>query len=402
MSFGMGNTETFTMTFTSPGQNTNDVITNQIEAGEYLGIALNLGRVSQEQMTDLRTKLEVTKAKLQSQNLTGLTKDDILGDLLYTTALSYLAEVGVTSHIAAKTNGVLAITLPSEAIFSSEIKVNTFFGIPLSVNPSGLAMDADRLLSVVQSLDGNAEKSKQFMMSSGMSSSALEHSVPEQLFSTPENPAYGISAVKALQIANNQGIPIYTINQTNISTILPQLQLDNGTKIDIQNAVNAGKEVTVSKSEIYFYGWTGVGYIIIDPNTGAGAYMISGGQAGGWSPIDWFNNLGAAGKVITIIILGLVAAVVITLLIVAIVKLSAAIIGFIIASVIPMIYYLSALAFITWSTLRATMFISCIITALEIWSKYTPDPNPIPGNEDVPVLIGITTLLIMINACIQK
>ena len=33
--------------------------------------------------------------------------------------------------------------------------------------------------------------------------------------------------------------------------------------------------------------------------------MISGGQAGGWSPIDWFNNLGAAGKVITIIILGL-------------------------------------------------------------------------------------------------
>ena len=176
----------------------------------------------------------------------------------------------MTSHIAAKTNGVLAITLPSEAIFSSEIKVNTFFGIPLSVNPSGLAMDADRLLSVVQSLDGNAEKSKQFMMSSGMSSSALEHSVPEQLFSTPENPAYGISAVKALQIANNQGIPIYTINQTNISTILPQLQLDNGTKIDIQNAVNAGKEVTVSKSEIYFYGWTGVGYIIIDPNTGAG------------------------------------------------------------------------------------------------------------------------------------
>ena len=130
--------------------------------------------------------------------------------------------------------------------------------------------------------------------------------------------------------------------------------------------------------------------------------MISGGQAGGWSPIDWFNNLGAAGKVITIIILGPVAAVVITLLIVAIVKLSAAIIGFIIASVIPMIYYLSALAFITWSTLRATMFISCIITALEIWSKYTPDPNPIPGNEDVPVLIGITTLLIMINACIQK
>lgn len=29
-------------------------------------------------------------------------------------------------------------------------------------------------------------------------------------------------------------------------------------------------------------GWTGCGYIIIDPNTGAGAYMISGGMNGSW------------------------------------------------------------------------------------------------------------------------
>lgn len=54
-------------------------------------------------------------------------------------------------------------------------------------------------------------------------------------------------------------------------------------KADIQNGVNAGKEVTVSKTEINFNGWTGCGYIIIDPNTGAGAYMISGGMNGAWA-----------------------------------------------------------------------------------------------------------------------
>lgn len=89
-----------------------------------------------------------------------------------------------------------------------------------------------------------------------------------------------LSAVKALQIANNQGIPIYTINQTNMNTILPQLQLDSGTISDIQNAVNAGEIVMVSKSEITLNGWTGCGYIIIDPTTGAGAYMISSGMNG--------------------------------------------------------------------------------------------------------------------------
>jgi len=150
-------------------------------------------------------------------------------------------------------------------------------GILLTVNRVGLAMDVDRQYSLVKALDGNTDKPKQFFLNSGSTGSALEHSVPEQLWSTPDNPAYGISAVKALKIANDQGIPIYTINQNNIDTILSQLQIDTDAKTDIRNAVNAGKEVTVSKTNITYNGWTGVGYIIIDPDTGAGAYMIGGG-----------------------------------------------------------------------------------------------------------------------------
>lgn len=275
----MGNTETFNMTFTAPKQSA-DVITNPIEAGEYLGIALDLGRISQEQMTALKTKLEATKAKLEAQDFSTLTKDDILGDLLYTTALSYHAELGVMNFVTAKTMGVMAITLPSETIFSFELKRNFAFGIPISVSSGGLAMDADRLMALVKSLDGNNNKPKEFFQSSGMTGSILEHSVPEQLFSTQQNPMNAISAVKALQIANDQGIPVYTINQSNINNVLPQLQLDSGTISDIQNAVNAGKEVTASKTNITFNGWTGCGYIIIDPVTGDGAYMISGGMNG--------------------------------------------------------------------------------------------------------------------------
>ncbi len=281
-SVGMGNTETFTMTFSGPGANANDVISNDIEAGEYLGIALDLGRMSQEQMLALKAKLEATKAKLEAQDFTGLTKDDILGDLLYTTALSYYAELDVMDFVSAKTMGVMAIRLPSETIFSSELKVNKFFGSPISAGAGGLAMDLDRAMVLVKALDGDKNKPVQFMLASGQNSSSLEHSVPEQMYSTTENPAQGISAVKALQIANDQGIPIYTINQANIGNILPQLQLDSGTIEDIQNAVNAGKEVTVSKTDITFNGWSGCGYVIIDPNTGAGAYMISGGMNGAW------------------------------------------------------------------------------------------------------------------------
>ncbi len=276
----MGLTENFVMSFSFPGQSSN-VVSNMIEAGEYLGIALDLGRISKEQMLAVRTKLVSTKTKLEAQDFTILTKDDIVGDLLYTTALSYFVELDAMNYMQAKTMGVNITRLPSESISSFELDIAiSFYDIPMSVSAGGLAMDVDHNVNVVKALDSDNDKKKQLMHISGMNSSALEHSVLEQLFSTPSNPAEAISAVKALQIANVQSIPIYTINQSNINTILPELQVDANVKANIQNAINAGMEVTVSKTDITFNGWTGVGYIIINPNTGAGAYMISGGTSG--------------------------------------------------------------------------------------------------------------------------
>jgi hypothetical protein len=183
--------------------------------------------------------------------------------------------------IAARTMGINALTLPSETIFATKLKVLTLWGIPRLVQPGGLNMDADSLLQVVKPKDGNNETVKQYMLGSGMTSSGLEHRVPERLFSTPDNSVEGISTVKALQLANAQGIPIYTVTQQNIATVLPKLQLDSYVKADIQNAVNAGKVVTVSKTNINFKGWNGCGYILTNPETGAGAYLISGGLNGG-------------------------------------------------------------------------------------------------------------------------
>jgi len=277
---GLGGTNIFTMTFSDPTYGASQIV-NNFAAGEYQAIGLNLGKISQEQLSNIKARLEATKTKLQNQDLTGLTKDDVVGELLHTTAIAYHAELGTANYISAQTMGVNQITLPSETIFATKLNVMCLWGIPRNITPGGLNMDADHLMQVVKSKNGDNETAKQYMISSGMTSSALEHSVPEQLFSTFDNPPEGISAVKALKIANDQGIPIYTVNQSNIATVLPQLQVDQQVKDDIQNAVNAGKVVTVSKTNISFKGWNGCGYIITTPETGAGAYMISGGTNGG-------------------------------------------------------------------------------------------------------------------------
>jgi hypothetical protein len=280
----LGGAETFTMSFFDPATGTSPVV-NAIDAGTYHAVALDLGRIAEGQILKLKDKLENTKARLENQDFTGLTKDDLVGDLLYTTALLYHGEVGTVKHIAARTMGVGALTLPSEAIFATKLQIDLLWGMPRSVYARGLSMDADRMMNVVKSLDGNPEAPLNYMLSTGMASSALEHVVPEKLFSTSDAPGGGVSAVKALQIANALKVPIYNINLANADAILPLLKVDADTKANIEDAVNAGKVVTVSEQIISLNSWDGCGYIIVEPSTGAGAYMISGGLNGGW--FDW-------------------------------------------------------------------------------------------------------------------
>jgi hypothetical protein len=89
-----------------------------------------------------------------------------------------------------------------------------------------------------------------------------------------------VSAVKAIAIAASQGQKIYTITSKNAATALPQLTVSRTVAAEIKNALAAGKEVTVHEKAINAHGFSGVGYIIVDPETGAGAYLIEGGGSG--------------------------------------------------------------------------------------------------------------------------
>ena len=129
----------------------------------------------------------------------------------------------------------------------------------------------------------------------GQYASAMEHAAPEAFWVDKtkcshadengriQNPtlnpcAEGISAVKAIAIAQSEGQKIYTINKQNAQTALAKLPIGGEVGSEIRNAVNAGKEVTVHEKSINKHGWKGFGYIVIDPETGAGAYIIEGNR----------------------------------------------------------------------------------------------------------------------------
>ena len=113
----------------------------------------------------------------------------------------------------------------------------------------------------------------------GMIGSSLEHLVLEQLFAT-DTGAEGFSAVKAIQLANQQGQKIFTVTKDNYQTIIPQLQLAPAAIADIQAAAQNGLTVTTHQNRISVNGYTGEGYIILN-DRGTGAWMINGGLYGG-------------------------------------------------------------------------------------------------------------------------
>jgi hypothetical protein len=239
---------------------------------------------SSEETARLQQQLEQTKAKLESADdvqLATLTKHELIGNLLYGTVFNYFALNDLQDQIAAQSSGIISYRLPSYGTFSTNLKTDYFFGVPRNVKFAGLSMDIDRIKMHHVAKNNSTEEQIVFSQNIGARQSAMEHLVPEQMFSTETNKAQGVSAAKALAIASAEGQKIFTITQSNLELALSKINISAESENDIRNAVNTGKVVTTHEARINFNGWIGEGYTVIDPSTGAGGYLIAGGGNGG-------------------------------------------------------------------------------------------------------------------------
>lgn len=162
--------------------------------------------------------------------------------------------------------------------FRTNLQPKFLFSVPISVTFLGLELDITQLETLVVNKHNDRAAQADYVRMSGLLQSALEHVIPSLLLSNDQNPVEGISAIKALNLASEQGQRIFKVTSATIDQVLPQLQLSSDVIADLKAAVAAGKEVTVSEREITIGSWTGVGYLIIDPETGAGAYIHCTGQ----------------------------------------------------------------------------------------------------------------------------
>lgn len=263
-----------------------ELTTNPVIAGEYQAIGLDLQGLSHKQVEQLRNGLEITKAKVGSGALTGLTKHDVTGAILQAGMQGYLLLTRTQSELSAQVGNIVYYREPSYGTFSTSLSVDYFLGTPRRVNFDGVLMDVDRVASNVESRINCFDEWRDFNLTNGSMLSTFEHIVPEMLFSSPTKRVEGISAIKALAVANLQGQRTYSITGNNLDGALAAISADESTKDEIREAISSGLAVTIHQEKISYNGWSGFGYVVSDIETGGGAYKISGGADGGFAEIE--------------------------------------------------------------------------------------------------------------------
>ena len=260
--------------------------TYNVIAGSYLSLNVVSGSVGIGKLEQSKSRLENTKAILESEDdiqIGNLTREDILGDMVYSGNLGYFAQFTSMAEITGLLSRGNFSLLSGYGTFGYEPNVHYLFGFPRALRPGGIALDIVYAVGT-QSESGNLNERKKFNIQIGTLASALEHAIPEHMFGRIEQTnefTDGSSTIKLLQKASTQGQRIYQINQSNLNQVLPNLNLDQTTEDEIEDAARVGYEVIVHTDPITVPGWTGAGYIILDPVTGLGAYKISGGSKRG-------------------------------------------------------------------------------------------------------------------------
>lgn len=255
-----GRPQIVTVSITDPqGQHTN-VSTYNVTAGDETTFVVNPTGINQKTITE---RFAQFASNTSSENL-------------HTVGNVYWALQDLGNEIAAATHNVVSVRLPSVGAFGAPLTTQYFFGIPRSGYFQNRYADVKNHSIAAVTTDGKIPVD--FMRTIGMQGSNAEGLAFDLTFSR-ERGTSG-STVRIMERLRQSGASVYRINSGN-QYVLDTLAISEDVKIDIRNAITAGKEAIVPDRELAVNSWNGLGYILFDPLNGAGAYLIKGGYNGG-------------------------------------------------------------------------------------------------------------------------
>ncbi len=253
--------------------NSDTTVDNDVTTGSMYAVTLDNQNISPSELQNIYDETAALKDSVSEDNV---YSEEYLGKLLSLAGKLYFAQVDITDIMAAEIYDVSSVRSLSEGITGYEVKTSSTYGLVTKLSYGSLYIDVDTDSHSVVSLNGEEDTPREYMMSTGMIGSLYESTVWEEI--TGEE---SVSTISILAKASEEDIDILLISGANLDTEIEKLNTDEATKQEVINAVNSGKVVTIPAKNITMGDWHGTGYIVTNPETGAGAYMISGGLNGG-------------------------------------------------------------------------------------------------------------------------
>jgi hypothetical protein len=256
---------------------------NSVSAGGVFCVGLGYGRSSlksvaaaQARLTAAGDALPKTASGIRDVNDPGNLSEPVIGETLNMMMQTWFSRVETSSELIARSLGVRWVRGPSAGVASQPVLISYFFGVPFGTSGGGLFFDIQFDEIAAASLKNSPRDVVAFMETTGMISSALEHSTIELL-------GYrSLSTMRVLSQALQQGATIYRIDNSNRAAAMMNLGgvLSSIDKSTINAALDAGNVVTVPDEQVHLGSWSGTGYMITNPDTGSGGFIISGGLSG--------------------------------------------------------------------------------------------------------------------------
>lgn len=265
----MGATHDFSIELQSP--RTTLSIDNSLVAGGYYAIAFGGPKVVHD-----------AAAAQQAEDV-----EEGAAELLYGVAADYLERWNQAERELADILRVAVVRpIVSEVMVGSVHTRTVLFGQPQDLVLRGIFVDADmRISEVIPAVsDDHQPRKAAFRRLSALAGSMAESEVLEAHLEIES-----ISAAKAIQLAHAAGVAVKEIDNANVAVELPSLQTAEVVRIDVGDGVLQGWDATIPQRDIVHRAWSGIGYVLSDPEDGAAGYFISGGFAGGMTAENWVD-----------------------------------------------------------------------------------------------------------------
>jgi len=261
-------------------------VDHTIYGGTQAAVGLAVGYSSGAPSVEFKKETGWNIAGKLRAYLLSLIRDNLQLGPLADVTLAYQKKQGDNSKALASATGVYAIPMLGESMAAQSAAIEYLFNQPISFDLSGVEMDVGaqcfNLASVSSQDRDNNRSNRRFLLWQGLYGSIQEQRQLESLAGAEE----GISAAKALLLAKAEGqglqdMEIKHLSPDKSSLSSSEFNLTPDIKQDIQKAFSAGWEVIIPSGRTTADGeWQGKGYVIYNPLTGAGAYLLHNGLAG--------------------------------------------------------------------------------------------------------------------------